>query len=123
MFEWIKEFYSNEVFLFFFWGPVIINGVVYPIHVWARVQKDRATLESWKKDFAEAEHENKSTYRPSLHDYDFVSVGSLFKYLFLTITPVINALACIFHVAPIAWDYLTDRFAWLFSIKLVSKND
>lgn len=120
MIDWIKDLYSNDVFHFFFWGPVFINAVFYPIHVWLRVQKDRATVLKWKKECAEYEEKGESHYRPSLNDYEFVSVGTIFKYFFLTVVPVINALACIFHVAPIAWDYMTYRFAWLFSIKLVN---
>lgn len=121
MFDWIIESYSNSALVqFFFWGPVVFNACVYPVHVWARVQKDRAAIKQWQDDYAKAERENKSTYRPSLYDSGFVSVGSLFKYFFLTTLPVLNALATIFHAGPIAWEYITHRFAWLFSLKLVN---
>jgi hypothetical protein len=122
MITWIIDTYSNsDLVKFFFWGPVVFNGIFYPIHVWKRVQKDRKTVEQWQIDFAKAEKYNTSTYRPSLHDSDFVTVGTLFEYFFLTFLPVLNALATIFHAAPIAWDYICIRFHWLFELKLVNK--
>lgn len=100
----IIDWYTNSgVVQFFFWGPVIINGIFYPIHTWVRVQRD---LRADKK-----------------YHSDYITVGHLFKYLGLTIVPVVNALATIFHVAPQAWDYISKRFAWLFAIRLVGGKE
>lgn len=103
MVDWIINFYTNSAVVpFFFWGPVFINGVVYPIHVWKRVQKDRKAIESNEKYYS-----------------DFIKVGDLFWYFFCTVIPVVNALACIFNAVPIAWDYVSHRFDWLFRLQLV----
>lgn len=122
MIEWVINTYSDsDLIKFFFWGPVLFNAIVYPVHIWVRVQKDRAAVAKWEEDFALAEKENKSNYRPKLFDETFVSIGSIFKYFFLTVVPVLNALATIFHAGPIAFEYLANRFAWLFKCKLVRK--
>lgn len=105
MIDWITSLYANSDWVkLFFWGPMALNLIIYPVHVWKRVQRDRKKL--------------KKGYTP----YDFVTVGDLFKYAFLTFTPVLNALALIFHAAPIAWEYLADHLEWLFSIKLAGGN-
>lgn len=119
------EMYANSYMIkFWFWAPLLFNACVYPFHVLVRFRNDRARIAKWRKDTADAlaRHENSGTggktYLPSLSTYDFVSVGSLFKYTALTFLPVLNALATIFDAGPIAWRYLAMRFEWLFSLKL-----
>lgn len=102
MIENIINFYSSsDIVKFFFWGPVVFNMIFYPIHVWKRVQIDRRALTEDK------------------YHTDFVTMGDLFKYLFLVFIPVVNALALFFHALPIAWEYICKKFDWFFSIKLV----
>lgn len=99
----IVESYTNSGFVkFFFLFPVLFNMIVYPIHIWYRVKRDR-----------EAVLANDKYYN------SFCTIGELFKYLFLTFLPVLNALDVIFHSGPIAWKYITEKLAWLFEIKLV----
>ena len=118
MIDWLKDLYSNnDLIAIFFWGPVVINAIVYPIHLWMRVQKDRAAVNKYNEQLSKAKET--SDRRPSFYYSDFVTVGTIVKYFFLTFTPILNALATIFHAAPIAWDYLSERFAWLFTVTLV----
>lgn len=102
MIEAIINFYAgSDVVKFFFWGPVVFNMFFYPIHVWKRIQWNRRDI-------------NKNEY-----NVRFVTVGDLFKYFFLTVIPVLNALDVIFHSFPIAFKYIAHRLSWLFEIKLV----
>lgn len=111
MIDWIITTYSdNALIQFFFWGPVLFNGLIYPFHIWARYQRDRKTIKM-------AEEKPEGFYYAS----EFVTVGTLFKYLFLTVLPILNALATIFHAGPIAFEYLAERFSWLFSVKLAGE--
>lgn len=104
MIDKIIDFYTNSgVVQFFFWFPVVFNGIFYPLHVWKRVQRNRADL---------------SNDKYTTH----ITVGDLFKYFFLTVIPVLNALDLIFHSFPLAWKYVAHRLDWLFSIKLVKDN-
>jgi hypothetical protein len=102
MINWIINFYCNSgVVQFFFWGPVVFNMVFYPIHIWKRYQRNRKEV--------------------SQNEYGiiFITVGDLFKYLLLTIIPVLNALDVIFHSFPILFKYVAKRLDWLFGITLV----
>lgn len=102
MIDWIiAQYTASAVVKFFFWGPVVFNGLSYPVLVWKKVQENKKSVAN-----------NGSTY-------DFVTVGDLFKYFFMTVLPVMNALAMIFDCGPEIFQILTKRFAWLFSITLV----
>ena len=119
----IIDFYkSSDIVPFFFWGAAVFNMFVYPIHLWARVQKDRRTVVKWREDVAEKQKEE-GAYIPTLHDSNFVTIGTFIKYFFLTFTPVLNALATIFHAAPIAWEYLTKHLGWLLDLKIINVGD
>lgn len=97
----IIDWYTNSgVVQFFFWGPLVINAVFYPCHVALRVWGDRQKLNKQEKP------------------YDAVTVGHVFKYLGATVLPVVNALCTIFHVLPVAWDFIYKKFAWLFKRRL-----
>lgn len=103
MIQQVIDFYTNSgVVQFFFWFPVVFNMIVYPFHIWYRIQKDRQVVRDNER------------YHTS-----FMTVGEIFKYLFLTFVPVLNALDVIFHSAPIAFRYLCEKFDWLFKIQLV----
>ncbi len=103
MIDWIINLYTESPIVpFFFWGPAIFNGLVYPVHIWARVQKDRKAVENNQRFYS-----------------DFITIGTIVKYIFLTFLPVLNALSTVFHAAPIAWIYLAHRLEWLFDIQLV----
>lgn len=116
--DWIIDLYSNnDLIAFFFWGPVIVNSMVYPLHLWLRVQRDRAAVKKYNNDLEIAQ--SKNHIEPYFSDHGFVTIGTIVKYFLLTVVPIVNALATIFHAAPIAWDYLSERFAWLFQVKLV----
>lgn len=102
MIDKIIDFYTGSgIVQFFFWGPFVFNMFFYPIHIWKRLQRNREDI-------------SKNEYH-----IEFVTIGDLFKYLFLTIIPVLNALDLIFHSFPIAFKYVAHRLAWLFDIKLV----
>lgn len=102
MIDHIINFYTNSgIVQFFFWGPFAFNMFFYPIHIWKRIQRNR--LEVSKNEYG----------------IEFITVGDLFKYFFLTVIPVLNALDLIFHSFPIAFKYIAYRLEWLFDIKLV----
>ena len=113
--DWIINTYANsDLVKCFFWGPLLFNLIVYPFHLWACVQEDRAKVAEYNARRAKGDTVS------SLYSGNFVTVGTLFKHVFLCITPVVNALACFFDAAPIAWGWATCRFGWLLNLKLVS---
>lgn len=123
MIDNIINFYqSNGMVGFFFWGPVVFNAFVYPFHIWSRVQRDRQAVKDWRKEVKSRKVLAPDTYIPPLFDSDFITVGTIVKYFLLIITPVLNALATIFHAAPIIWEILSKHLGWLLDIKIVNKG-
>lgn len=122
-YNYVALAYSNPLMsLLFLVLPVLVNSIFYLLHLWGRVQEDRATVAAWRHNVKEAKA-SRQTSLPTLNDYNFVTLGTVFWCLFLTFIPIVNAIALVCDSGPAALRWLAKKLSWMFDFKLVRPKE
>lgn len=113
MWDWFIEIYNKSWFeAVFYFAPMMANAMIYPIEIIKRINQDKETVADFLKKKAAGQSNG-------YYGYNFITVGDLVKYVFWTVTPLVNALAFFFDSSWILWNFMTTKLGFLFNVKLV----